>query len=63
MEIDGVVALAKRYPDVIQSIVVGNEVLLRGELSAQDLRQCDPRSEAPGPDAGDLCRCLGILAA
>ena len=36
-EIDGVVALAKRYPDVIQSIVVGNEVLLRGELSAQDL--------------------------
>jgi glucan 1,3-beta-glucosidase len=36
-EIDGVIALAKRYPDVIQSIVVGNEVLLRGELSAQDL--------------------------
>ncbi len=37
VEIDGVIALAKRYPDVIQSIVVGNEVLLRGELSAQDL--------------------------
>ncbi len=36
-EIDGVIALAKRYPDVIQSVVVGNEVLLRGELSAQDL--------------------------
>lgn len=36
-EIDGVIALAKRYPDVIQSIVVGNEVLLRGELSALDL--------------------------
>ena len=32
-EIDAVIALAKRYPDVIQSIVVGNEVLLRGELS------------------------------
>ncbi len=31
------IALAKHYPDVIQSVVVGNEVLLRGELSAQDL--------------------------
>ena len=31
------IALAKRYPDVIQSIVVGNEVLLRGEMSAPDL--------------------------
>ncbi len=36
-EIDAVVALANKYPDVIQSIVVGNEVLLRGELSAIDL--------------------------
>ncbi|MET0869204.1 MAG: beta-(1-6) glucans synthase, partial [Pseudorhodoplanes sp.] len=36
-EIDGVVALARKYPDVIQSVVVGNEVLLRGELSAVDL--------------------------
>jgi glucan 1,3-beta-glucosidase len=36
-EIDAVIALAKRYPDVIQSIVVGNEVLLRGELSPLDL--------------------------
>ena len=26
-----------RYPDVIQAIVVGNEVLLRGEMSAPDL--------------------------
>jgi exo-beta-1,3-glucanase (GH17 family) len=31
------VALARRFPDVIQSIVVGNEVLLRGEMSAPDL--------------------------
>jgi exo-beta-1,3-glucanase (GH17 family) len=30
-------ALARRYPDVIQSVVVGNEVLLRGEMSAPDL--------------------------
>jgi len=31
------VALAKRFPDVIRSIVVGNEVLLRGDLSVTDL--------------------------
>jgi exo-beta-1,3-glucanase (GH17 family) len=31
------VALARRFPDVIQSVVVGNEVLLRGEMSAPDL--------------------------
>src|SRR5450631_4828623 len=31
------VALAKRFPEVISSIVVGNEVLLRGEMSAPDL--------------------------
>jgi exo-beta-1,3-glucanase (GH17 family) len=31
------IALARRYPDVIQSVVVGNEVLLRGEMSAPDL--------------------------
>ena len=30
-EMDGVIALAKRYPNVISAIVVGNEVLLRGE--------------------------------
>jgi exo-beta-1,3-glucanase (GH17 family) len=29
--------LAKKYPDVISAVIVGNEVLLRGELSAADL--------------------------
>jgi exo-beta-1,3-glucanase (GH17 family) len=29
--------LAKKYPDVIHAVIVGNEVLLRGELSATDL--------------------------
>jgi exo-beta-1,3-glucanase (GH17 family) len=29
--------LAKKYPDVISAVIVGNEVLLRGELSATDL--------------------------
>jgi exo-beta-1,3-glucanase (GH17 family) len=32
-----VVGLTKRYPDVITAVVVGNEVLLRGEMTATDL--------------------------
>jgi glucan 1,3-beta-glucosidase len=36
-EIDNAVALANRYPDTIRAIVVGNEVLLRGEMRAGDL--------------------------
>jgi exo-beta-1,3-glucanase (GH17 family) len=36
-EIDTVVALAKRYPGVIRSIVVGNESLLRGEIAPDAL--------------------------
>jgi glucan 1,3-beta-glucosidase len=31
------VALTKEYPGVISSVVVGNEVLLRGEMTASDL--------------------------
>jgi exo-beta-1,3-glucanase (GH17 family) len=37
VQIDTAVALAKRYPDVIIGVVVGNEVLLRGELAAEDI--------------------------
>jgi exo-beta-1,3-glucanase (GH17 family) len=37
VQIDTAIALAKRYPDTVTSVVVGNEVLLRGELSAVDL--------------------------
>jgi exo-beta-1,3-glucanase (GH17 family) len=36
-QIETAVALANRFPDVIMAIVVGNEVLLRGEMSAPDL--------------------------
>lgn len=36
-EIDGVVNLVRQYPDVISSVIVGNEVLLRGEMSGADL--------------------------
>ena len=31
------IALAKQYPDVITGVIVGNEVLLRGEISVPDL--------------------------
>jgi exo-beta-1,3-glucanase (GH17 family) len=37
IQIDTAIALAKRYPDAIAAIVVGNEVLLRGELTAGDV--------------------------
>jgi glucan 1,3-beta-glucosidase len=36
-QVETVVRLARQFPDVIQSIVVGNEVLLRGELSAENV--------------------------
>jgi exo-beta-1,3-glucanase (GH17 family) len=37
LQIDGTVALAKRHAGVVTGIVVGNEVLLRGELGAPDI--------------------------
>jgi glucan 1,3-beta-glucosidase len=36
-QISTVVGLAKQYPDVITAVVVGNEVLLRGEMTTSDL--------------------------
>jgi exo-beta-1,3-glucanase (GH17 family) len=36
-QIATVVGLTKEYPDVITAVVVGNEVLLRGEMTASDL--------------------------
>ena len=36
-QIAATIALAKQYPDVITAIIVGNEVLLRGEMSVDDL--------------------------
>jgi exo-beta-1,3-glucanase (GH17 family) len=38
-EIETAVTLAARYPDTVRAVVAGNEVLLRGELSADDLAQ------------------------
>lgn len=37
--IDEAISLARQYPEVITAIVVGNEVLLRGEMTASDLRE------------------------
>jgi glucan 1,3-beta-glucosidase len=37
VQIDTAIALAKNYPDAISGIVVGNEVLLRGELASEDI--------------------------
>src|SRR5437660_836156 len=37
IQIDTTIALARRYPIAINGIVVGNEVLLRGELSPEDI--------------------------
>jgi hypothetical protein len=37
LEEETVVGLVKRYPGAIAAVVVGNEVLLRGEMSAQNL--------------------------
>jgi exo-beta-1,3-glucanase (GH17 family) len=36
-QVETAIALAKRFPDVIAAVVVGNEVLLRGEMSSPDL--------------------------
>ena len=36
-QIETAVALANRYPDTVRSVVVGNEVLLRGDMTATDL--------------------------
>jgi exo-beta-1,3-glucanase (GH17 family) len=37
IQIDTAIDLAKRFPDAISGIVVGNEVLLRGELAPEDI--------------------------
>ena len=36
-QVETAIALAKRFPDVIAAVIVGNEVLLRGEMSAPEL--------------------------
>jgi glucan 1,3-beta-glucosidase len=45
------VALANKYPQTIRAVVVGNEVLLRGEMSASDLAATigEVKSRVPVP--------------
>ena len=37
VEIEQLISIANRYPDVVQSVVIGNEALLRKEVSGQQL--------------------------
>jgi exo-beta-1,3-glucanase (GH17 family) len=37
LQVATTVALAQKYPDTIRAVIVGNEVLLRGEMSVTDL--------------------------
>ncbi|MGH6671221.1 MAG: beta-(1-6) glucans synthase [Xanthobacteraceae bacterium] len=50
-QIETAVALGKKYPDTIRAIIVGNEVLLRGEMSATDLMSTirEVKSQVPEP--------------
>lgn len=45
-EIRGLITLANRYPDVVRAVLVGNEVLLRRERSADELLQMLQRVRA-----------------
>ncbi len=36
-QVDTAIALANQYPDTVRAVIVGNEVLLRGEMTATDL--------------------------
>ena len=36
-QIETAIAVANKYPDTIRAVVVGNEVLLRGDMTATDL--------------------------
>jgi exo-beta-1,3-glucanase (GH17 family) len=50
-QIDTGVALVNRYPDVVRSVIVGNEALLRGEISPSSLRNLivSVKSRVPAP--------------
>lgn len=49
LQIDTAIRLANTYPDVIRALVVGNEALLRGEISAADLATTIGRVKAKVP--------------
>jgi exo-beta-1,3-glucanase (GH17 family) len=51
MQVETAIALAKRFPDVIVGVVVGNEVLLRGEMSEPVLARTirEVKAQVPMP--------------
>ena len=51
VQIATTIRLANQFPDVVAAIVVGNEVLLRGEMTATDLISAihEVRSQVPEP--------------
>ena len=61
-QISTAVQLAKNIPAPSRPLVVGNEVLLRGEMTAADLVANIRSVKAQVARARDLCRRLGILA-
>ena len=50
-QIDTTIALANQFPDVIEAVIVGNEVLLRGEMSAPELARTirEVKAKVPMP--------------
>lgn len=50
-QIAAVIALGKQYPDTIRAIIVGNEVLLRGEMTVNDLMAIirEVKAQVPEP--------------
>ena len=50
-QVETVVQLAKRFPDTVRAVIVGNEVLLRGDLSVADLTAFirEVKSQVPMP--------------
>jgi exo-beta-1,3-glucanase (GH17 family) len=51
VQISTAVALAKKFPDVVLAVIVGNETLLRGEVSLASLRDIilNVKSQVPMP--------------
>ncbi len=53
-QIAAAIELVKKYPDAVRAVVVGNEVLLRGEMSAGTLADIIQGREAAGAGTGHL---------
>ncbi len=60
LEIKALISAANTYPDVIDAVIVGDEVLLRKEATESQLVALIARVKAAVQQPGDLCRCLGV---